>query len=107
MSNYHSYFPRKVGMIHRYMQSPKELERILKGCGNHRRVEILCLLQKKPRLTLGEIADALKINFRIASENIRRMSAGGLMHKRYRGRAVEHALTPRAKHILIFLGKLE
>jgi DNA-binding transcriptional ArsR family regulator len=89
------------------MKSPKELERILKGCGNHRRVEILLLLRKKSRLTLGEIADELKINFRIASEHIRRMSAGGLIVKRYRGRYVEHMLTPRARNTLTFLGKLE
>lgn len=89
------------------MKDSRELERILKGCGNHRRVEILVLLYERPNLSLGEIADELGVNFRIASEHIRRMSTGGLMQKRYKGRSVIHSLTPRAKNILTFLGKLE
>lgn len=89
------------------VKKPRELERIVKGCANHRRIQILILLAQEPELTLSQIAAELDIDFRIASEHIRRMSAGGLVLKRYRGRAVHHALTPRAKDIHTFLGKLE
>ncbi|MBI2476260.1 MAG: hypothetical protein HYV67_03380 [Candidatus Taylorbacteria bacterium] len=89
------------------MKTKKELERILKGCANHRRVEILLLLGEEPELTLDQIASSLDIDFRVASEHIRRMGAGGLVIKRYQGRHVHHALTRRAKNILTFLGKLE
>jgi predicted transcriptional regulator len=89
------------------MKNPRELEKILKGCGNHRRIEILVLLKERPNLALWEIAAELGVNFRIVSEHIRRMSAGGLMQKRYKGRSVLHSLTPLAKNVLTFLGKLE
>lgn len=65
------------------------------------------LLAKEPELTLDQIATALDVDFRVASEHIRRMSAGGLIMKRYEGRYVHHTLTSRAKDILTFLGKLE
>ena len=89
------------------MKAPRELEQIVKGYANHRRIQILVLLRKEPELTLDEIATALGIDFRVASEHIRRMSAGGLVLKRYEGRSVHHKLTARAKNILTFLGKLE
>lgn len=89
------------------MLKPRELERIAKGYANHRRVQILRLLEKEPDLTLSQVATELGIDFRVASEHIRRMVAGGLVLKRYRGRAVHHALTLRGKIIHTFLGKLE
>lgn len=89
------------------MKKPRELEKIIKGCANHRRIQILILLNKEPELTLDQIATALDIDFRIASEHIRRMSTGELVLKRYQGRSVHHKLTTRAVDILTFLGKLE
>lgn len=89
------------------MKNPKELEKIVKGCANHRRIEMLCLLRKKPQLTLEEIADQLGIDFRVASEHLRRMGTGGLIAKRYRGRYVCHTLTRRAHDIHTFLRMLE
>ena len=89
------------------MKNPKELEKVLKGCANHRRVEMLCLLSKNPGLTLEQAAEHLKIDFRVASEHLRRMVTGGLISKRYAGRYVQHSLTRRAQYILTFLGKLE
>lgn len=89
------------------MQKPKELEKILKGCANHRRVEALCLLKQHPSLTLEEIAGYLGIDFRVASEHLRRMGTGGLIVKRYKGRYVCHTLTKRGHNILTFLRMLE
>lgn len=85
----------------------RKLERVLKGCANHWRIEILLLLKREPELTLEQIAERLEIDFRVASEHLRRMVAGGLILKRYEGRYVRHALTPRAKNIHTFLGMLE
>lgn len=89
------------------MQKPKDLEKIMKGCANHRRIEALCLLKKRPSLTLEQIAERLGIDFRVASEHLRRMGTGGLIVKRYRGRYVCHTLTKRAHNILTFLRMLE
>lgn len=79
------------------------MERIMKGAANHRRLQILDLLRKKPELSVDEIADALKINFKTASEHIRRLAIAGLVMKRNEGNFVRHKLTLRGQTILKFL----
>ena len=79
----------------------------MKGCANHWRIQILLLLQREPELTLDQTATALSIDFRVASEHIRRLGTGGLERKRYVGRHVHHALTSRAHNVLTFLGTLK
>ncbi|MEK7137907.1 MAG: winged helix-turn-helix domain-containing protein [Patescibacteria group bacterium] len=89
------------------MEKPLQLERIIKGLANHRRIEVALLLEKTPELSVLEIADALKTNFKTISEHIRRMAIAGLVMKRNDANAVRHALTSRAKSILKFLRTLE
>ncbi|MDP2598811.1 MAG: hypothetical protein Q8P49_03205 [Candidatus Liptonbacteria bacterium] len=89
------------------MQKSRQLERIVKGFANHRRIEIATLLDKSPELSLFEVADLLKINFKTASEHIRRLVIAGAVMKRNEGSAVRHALTDRGKSILKFLRTLE
>lgn len=89
------------------MKTPRQLERIVKGFSNHRRIEIIALLEEQPELPLWQIADALKINFRTASEHLRRLAIAGLVMKRNEGNTVRHALTPQGKSILKFLRILE
>ncbi len=89
------------------MKKPRELEKIVKGCANHRRVQILILLGEKPELSLFELAELLKINFKTASEHTRRLVISGLVMKRNEGAAVRHALTHRGHLILKFLRTLE
>ena len=83
------------------------MERIMKWAANHRRLQILDLLRKKPELSVDEIADALKINFKTASEHIRRLAIAGLVMKRNEGNFVRHKLTLRGQTILKFLRILE
>ncbi|MEK9167752.1 MAG: metalloregulator ArsR/SmtB family transcription factor [Patescibacteria group bacterium] len=85
----------------------RKMERIMKGAANHRRLQILDLLRKKPELSVDEIADALKINFKTASEHIRRLAIAGLVMKRNEGNFVRHKLTLRGQTILKFLRILE
>lgn len=89
------------------MKPARQLERIVKGFSNHRRIEILALLHAKPELSLSEIAGTTKINFRTASEHVRRLAHAGLVMKRYEGNFVRHALTPSGQTILKFLRILE
>ncbi len=89
------------------MKTPRQLERIIKGFANHRRIEILNLLEKKPELSVFEISDELKINFKTGSDHIRRMAIAGLLLKRNDGSSVRHALTKNGKIILKFLRTLE
>jgi DNA-binding MarR family transcriptional regulator len=89
------------------MQKPRQLERIVRGFSNHRRIQILELLAKQPELSVFEIADTLHINYKTASEHIRRLAIAGLVMKRNDDKSVRHALTPRGKVILRFLRTLE
>ena len=85
----------------------RELERIAKGFSNHRRIQILELLQRKPELSLIEIAATLSINFKTAGEHTRRLVHAGLVMKRNEGNFVRHALTPTGRSVLKFLRTLE
>lgn len=89
------------------MLKPRQLERIVKGFSNHRRIEIVQLLDRLPELSVSEIASELKINFKTASEHIRRLAISGLVMKRNDGAVVRHALTASGRLILKFLRTLE
>ena len=83
------------------------LERIVRGFSNHRRIEIMELIRKKPELSVIEIAEELHINMKTASEHIRRLAIAGMLLKRTAGNAVRHKLTTRGSSILKFLRTLE
>ena len=89
------------------MQKPRQLERVMKGIANHRRIEVCVLLDKNPELSLVEIAEILKINVKTASEHVRRLAIAGMVMKRHDGNYVRHALTERGKIILKFLRILD
>ena len=85
----------------------RQLERIVKGFANHRRLDILELLQRTPELSVEEIAEKLSIGYENASDHIRKLAIAGLVMKRYDKKSVRHKLTPRAKVILTFCKTLE
>jgi len=89
------------------MMDAKYLEKIVKGFANHHRIRILELVAKEPNLTLLDITDKLKINFRTASEHTRKLVGAGLLLKKYKGTSVEHRITDRGKLILKFCRILE
>jgi len=89
------------------MKRYKHLERIAKGFSNHRRIEIMDLLSRQPELSVFEISDKLKINFKTGSEHIRRLAIAGLVLKRNEGSSVRHILTDLGESILKFLRTLE
>ena len=87
--------------------TPKQLERIVKGFANHRRIQIMSLLKVEPELSLTGISGRLKIDIKTAAAHVSRLAIAGLVLKRADGRLVHHSLTPRAEQILIFLRTLE
>lgn len=89
------------------MKTTRQLERVVKGFANHRRIEILEFVEKNPETSLIEISEKLKINFKTASEHIRRLAIAGLIMKRNDANSVRHALSPAGKSILKFLRTLE
>ncbi len=95
--------PKSKNLIKSY----HHLERIVKGFANHRRLAIMELLNKEAELSVAEIAKRLKINFKTASEHLRRLAIAGLIMKRSDGLSVRHRLTSRGLSILKFLRILE
>ena len=90
-----------------HKKSYSSLEKVFKGVANHRRIQMMDALHEKPELSLGEIADQLSIDYRTASEHLRKLTLAGLVMKRYEGNIVRHALTDRGKSILKFCRILE
>ena len=80
-----------------------QLERIVKGFANHRRIEILEVLKSKPELSLVDLSEILNINFRTASDHIRKLTVAGLVIKRSDGLNVRHKITEKGLSVLKFL----
>ena len=85
----------------------RRLERTVRGFSNHRRIEMLELLQRSPELSVEEIASTLKVNYKTAAEHIRRLSIANLVMKRNEANSVRHKLTSHALRVLKFLRTLE
>jgi len=85
------------------MKTAKQLERHFKGVANHRRLEILILLNKRSGLTLEQISDNLNCNFKTLSDHTRRLVQAGLLNKKYSGTSVMHSLSPYGKKFINFI----
>lgn len=88
-------------------KSYRQMERIIKGFANHRRLEMLNLLQREPELSVTDISGRLAIGYENASDHVRKLAIAGLVLKRSDGSAVRHKLTPRAESILMFCKRLQ
>lgn len=84
-----------------------QLERIIKGFANKRRLQILDLLKKEPELSVEDIAEKINMGYENTSDHIRKLAIAGLVMKRNLGNRVLHKLTPRAESILVFCKKLK
>ena len=83
------------------------MERHLKGISNHRRIQILLFLAQNEKATLEEIFSALKANQKTVGEHTRRLYVAGLVNKKYRGKFVEHSLSPYGKMFVKFLNSFQ
>ena len=84
-------------------KTPKQMERHLKGMANHYRIAILFLIAANDGITLEEIFKTLHANEKTIGEHTRRLFVAGLINKKYRGRFVEHTLSPYGKTFVKFL----
>ena len=87
----------------RKVKTAKQMERHLKGMANHYRIEILLLVAKNDGITLDGIIESLEANPKTIGEHTRRLHNAGLVNKKYRGKFVEHALSPYGKLFVRFL----
>ncbi len=84
-------------------KTAKQMERHLKGMANHYRIEILLLLGEHNKITLENIVEILGANGKTIGEHTRRLYQAGLVNKEYRGKFVEHTLSPYGKTFVRFL----
>ena len=75
----------------------------MKGMANHYRIEILLLVAEREGMTLEDIVEALGANGKTLGEHTRRLVQAGLINKKYRGKFVEHTLSPYGKTFVHFL----
>ncbi|OGN01359.1 MAG: hypothetical protein A3I26_02020 [Candidatus Yanofskybacteria bacterium RIFCSPLOWO2_02_FULL_43_10] len=85
------------------IKTAKQMERHLKGMSNHYRIEILLLIAESGGITLENIIKAIGANEKTLGEHTRRLHQAGLINKRYRGKFVEHTLSPYGKAFSRFL----
>lgn len=84
-------------------KTAKQMERHLKGIANHYRIEILLLIGRSDGITLEDIVETLAANQKTISEHTRRLYNAGLINKKYRGKFVEHTLSPYGRVFVNFL----
>lgn len=85
------------------IKTSKQLERHFKGVANHRRIDILLLVEKSGRIDLSGIADELSGNLKTISDHARRLTHAGLINKSYLGTQVVHELSPYGKKFIEFI----
>ena len=85
------------------IKTAKQMERHLKGMANHYRIEILLFVAGNDGATLDNIVTALAANEKTLGEHTRRLFVAGLVNKKYRGKFVEHTLSPYGKTFVRFL----
>ena len=79
------------------MKTPKQLERYFKGLANHKRIAILLEVEKNNNVTVEQLTDILKGNFKTISQHTKSLVNAGLLNKNYDGRNVCHSLSPYGK----------
>lgn len=89
------------------MLKKRQLEQIVRGFSNHRRIEMLSLIEEKPELSLTEIANELKINLKTTSAHVKRLIVAGLIMKRSQGNNIRHKLSSRGLGVIKFLKSIE
>ena len=85
------------------LKRAKQMERHLKGMANHYRIEILLTIATNDGITLDQIIETLNANEKTIGEHTRRLFVAGLVNKKYRGKFVEHTLSPYGKKFVQFL----
>jgi predicted transcriptional regulator len=84
-------------------KTAKQLERYFKGAANHRRIDILFIVEKNDGITVDGIAGILKANFKTISQHTQSLVHAGLLNKKYVGRKVTHSLSPYGKFFVKFM----
>ena len=89
--------------MNKKLKTTKQMERHLKGIANHYRIDMLLLMAERDGRTLENIIEAIGANEKTIGAHVRYLNQAGLIQKKYRGRFVEHRLSPYGKIFVRFL----
>jgi len=92
--------------MHRLKDSFR-LQTIVKGFANHYRIDLLKLINVRPGITVEDMSQSMKANYKTISVHVRQLHSAGLVRKKYMRSSVHHRITKRGFMVLKFLGKLE
>lgn len=87
----------------RKLKNEKQMERHLKGIANHYRIAILLTVGTFEGITLDKLVELVKGNTKTIGEHTRRLVSAGLINKKYKGKFVEHRLSPYGKLFVKFI----
>ncbi|MBU4536495.1 winged helix-turn-helix domain-containing protein [Patescibacteria group bacterium] len=85
----------------------RQLEKVMKGGANHRRLQIMALLEKEPELSLIEISKKTNANIKTIFNHVKYLESSGLVLKRSDYNFVRHKLTKNGDLMLKFLRMVE
>ena len=85
------------------MKTSKQLERYFKGAANHRRIDILHIVEKSDGITVSGITEKLNANFKTISQHTKSLVVAGLLNKKYKNQQVAHSLSPYGKSFVTFM----
>ena len=84
-------------MVNKHMTKIKKIEKVLKALANHRRLEILNILRnKKEDITVGEIAEGIKLSFKSTSRHLAVLSAAEIVTRDQINLHVYYKISPDA-----------
>ncbi len=85
----------------------RKIEKITKAVANHRRIQILDVLNTNARLSVSEISRKTRGNVKTIDAHVNRLFAVGMITKHTAGNRVHHTITTYGISILEFLRKQE
>ena len=89
------------------MKTAKQFERYFKGVANHRRIEILLLVNREQNICLENISKTIDSDVKNVCQHTQKLVQAGLLNKKYNGRMVGHSVSPYGKKFIKFIKSFE
>lgn len=84
----------------------KEVERVMKGLANRRRLAILRYLRQEKKAAVGDIAEEINLSFKATSKHLGLLVAAGILDREQLGLQMFYYLAhdmPKAARLIISL----
>ncbi|HVS79763.1 MAG TPA: winged helix-turn-helix domain-containing protein [Candidatus Paceibacterota bacterium] len=88
-------------------KTAKQMERHLKGLGNHYRIDILLHVSGKPGLTIDQLAEGVDGNYKTISQHVRYLVHAGLLEVSHESTFAHIKLSPYGGACVEFLKKFQ